>query len=52
MSDSELFVYGGEKYQEPIVSGGPFIMNSEQEIANAYKDYHAGKYGDINYLSI
>jgi redox-sensitive bicupin YhaK (pirin superfamily) len=50
--DSELFVYGGEKYQEPIVSGGPFIMNSEQEMATAFKDYQQGKYRAIDYSAI
>jgi redox-sensitive bicupin YhaK (pirin superfamily) len=50
--DSELFVYGGEKYQEPIVSGGPFIMNSEQEMATAFKDYQQGKYRTIDYSTI
>ncbi len=47
--DSELFIYGGEKYQEPIVSAGPFVMNSEQEVAIAYKDYQQGNYRTIDY---
>lgn len=50
--NSELFVFGGEKYQEPIVSGGPFVMNSEQEVAIAYKDYQLGKYRTIDYRTI
>lgn len=45
----DIIVFGGEKYAEPIVAGGPFVMNSQQEIAEAYKDFHAGKYGDISY---
>ena len=52
LNDSELFIYGGEEYVEPIVSGGPFIMNSEQEIAIAYRDYQAGKYGSIDYKGV
>jgi redox-sensitive bicupin YhaK (pirin superfamily) len=50
--NSELFIFGGEKYQEPIVSGGPFIMNSKQEMAIAYKDYQLGKYRTIDYQKI
>lgn len=50
--NSELFIFGGEKYQEPIVSGGPFVMNSEQEVAIAYKDYQLGKYRVIDYRTI
>ena len=45
----EIIVFGGEKYAEPIVAGGPFVMNSQTEIAQAYRDFHAGKYGNITY---
>jgi len=31
------------------VFGGPFVMNSELEIAEAYRDFHAGKYGEMSY---
>jgi len=50
--DSELFIFGGERYQEPIVSNGPFIMNSEQEMAIAFKDFQLGKYRVIDYSRI
>ncbi len=50
--NSELFIFGGEKYEEPIVSGGPFVMNSEQEMATAYKEYQLGKYRTIDYSII
>lgn len=32
-------------YNEPVVAQGPFVMNSEQEIREAYQDYQAGKMG-------
>jgi redox-sensitive bicupin YhaK (pirin superfamily) len=45
----DIILFGGEPYREPIVAQGPFVMNSEAEIATAYRDFHAGKYGQINY---
>src|SRR5258705_2949258 len=33
----DIIVFGGEKYTEPIVAQGPFVMNSELEIAEAYR---------------
>jgi redox-sensitive bicupin YhaK (pirin superfamily) len=46
---ADIILFGGEKYTEPMVAQGPFIMNSLQEIADAYQDFHAGKYGEIEY---
>jgi redox-sensitive bicupin YhaK (pirin superfamily) len=48
----DIMVFGGEKYKESIVAKGPFVMNSELEIAEAYRDYHAGKYGEITYETV
>jgi redox-sensitive bicupin YhaK (pirin superfamily) len=45
----DIILFGGEKYAEPIVFGGPFVMNSELEVSDAYRDFHAGKYGIINF---
>jgi redox-sensitive bicupin YhaK (pirin superfamily) len=44
----DIILFGGEKYAEPIVAAGPFVMNSDLEIAEAYRDFHEGKYGRIN----
>jgi redox-sensitive bicupin YhaK (pirin superfamily) len=45
----DIILFGGERYTEPIVAGGPFVMNTQTEIAQAYNDFHAGKYGKITY---
>jgi redox-sensitive bicupin YhaK (pirin superfamily) len=46
---ARTFIFGGAHYGEPILSEGPFVMNNQAEIAQAYSDYHTGKYGKINY---
>jgi len=37
----------GNKINEKIVHMGPFVMNTEQEIRQAVKDYQQGKFGQI-----
>ena len=48
-TDADIILFGGEKYTEPIIAQGPFIMNTQQEIVEAYNDFHSGKYGKITY---
>jgi redox-sensitive bicupin YhaK (pirin superfamily) len=38
-------LYAGRPLREPVVAGGPFVMNTREEIARAYADYRAGKFG-------
>lgn len=47
----DIIVFGGETYTEPIVAEGPFVMNTQAEIADAYRDFYAGKYGEITLTS-
>jgi redox-sensitive bicupin YhaK (pirin superfamily) len=44
ISVSDVFIFGGREYIEPIAVGGPFVMNTRKEIAQAYGDFFAGKY--------
>ena len=37
----------GEPIDEPLVAHGPFVMNTEQEIDQAIKDYQNGKMGNL-----
>jgi redox-sensitive bicupin YhaK (pirin superfamily) len=43
----ELLVLGGRPIGEPVVQYGPFVMNTEEEIAQAFADYQSGKMGRI-----
>ncbi len=43
----DIMLFGGEEYTEPVVAEGPFVMNTHAEIADAYRDFYAGKYGKI-----
>jgi redox-sensitive bicupin YhaK (pirin superfamily) len=42
---SMLLVMTGEPIDEPVVGYGPFVMNSEEEIREAFADLDAGSFG-------
>jgi len=46
-SDAQLLVLSGEPIDEPIVQYGPFVMNSEREIVQAFADFNGGKFGRL-----
>jgi redox-sensitive bicupin YhaK (pirin superfamily) len=43
--DARLLVLGGAPIAEPVVGVGPFVMNTRAEIAQAMRDYEAGRMG-------
>lgn len=45
--DAIVIVLSGEPLQEPIVSHGPFVMNSHAEIMQAVDDYNNGAFGNL-----
>ncbi|MBA4241818.1 MAG: pirin family protein [Sphingobacteriaceae bacterium] len=44
-ADSKLLIMSGMPINEPMVTHGPFVMNSETEILEAMRDYQQGKMG-------
>ena len=42
--NSEFLVIAGKPINEPIARGGPFVMNTKQEILQAIQDYHNGTF--------
>lgn len=44
--ENAILILGhAEPYDEPVVAHGPFVMNSMEEIKEAYADFRAGKFG-------
>lgn len=44
VSESVLIFGHAAPYNEPVVARGPFVMNTQQEILEAARDYHLGKF--------
>lgn len=42
--DSKVIIVAGKPLNEPIVQHGPFVMNSREEIMEAFNDFQAGKF--------
>ena len=39
---------GGDPIGDPVVSYGPFVMNTEQEIYRAIEDFRNGGFGRLD----
>lgn len=47
-SEVTLLWLSGEPIDEPVVGHGPFVMNSDEEIAQAIADFRNGQFGIIS----
>lgn len=46
-NDAVVLLISGEPIDEPIVGYGPFVMNSQEEIAQAMEDFNSGRFGQM-----
>jgi len=45
--DSRVLLVAGRPFHEPVARYGPFVMNTQEEIQQAFSDYRSGKFGEI-----
>ncbi len=50
-SDATFFVMNGQPIDEPIAGYGPFVMNTPQQIQQAFADFHSGRLGKVPALT-
>jgi quercetin 2,3-dioxygenase len=45
LEDARLMIGTGEPLNEPVASHGPFVMNNQTEVMEAFRDYEMSKMG-------
>jgi len=41
---ASIYLVAGEPLNEPVARGGPFVMNTRDEVLKAFEDFHKGKF--------
>lgn len=44
---AKILVMAGKPLDEPVAAYGPFVMNTEEEIRQAFQDFRDGKMGEL-----
>lgn len=44
LDDAKYLLVAGKPLNEPIARGGPFVMNTREEVNQAFKDYQMGRF--------
>ena len=45
--NSRFLLIAGQPFNEPVARYGPFVMNTREEIDQAFRDYRSGNFGHI-----
>ncbi|MEV6633362.1 pirin family protein [Actinoplanes sp. NPDC051470] len=46
-SELDLFIMGGRPLREPVAHHGPFVMNTREELKQAFDDFQKGRLGVV-----
>ena len=45
--DALVLIISGKPINEPIAAHGPFVMNTKEELMQAFQEFNSGKFGTL-----